>query len=50
MQLGLNLGPLETWKQSLGLPPTKLSQDLPIFKNQRVHSIVKKKADNEDHT
>ena len=48
MKRGLNPG---LWKRSLCLLPTKLSQDLAIFKNQRVYSILKKKgADNEDHT
>ena len=48
MKLGLNPG---LWKRSLVQLPTKLSQDLATYKNQRVHSILKKKkADNEDHT
>ena len=48
MKMGLNPGP---WHQSLGLLPTKLTQDLAKTKNQRVYSILKKKkADNEDHT
>ena len=40
MKLGLNPG---LWNQSLGLLPTKLSQDLANIKNQRVYSILKKK-------
>ena len=40
MNLGLNPG---LWNQSLGLLPTKLSQDLAKIKNQRVYSILKKK-------
>ena len=39
MKLGLNLG---LWNQSLGLLPTKLSQDPAKIKNQRVYSILKK--------
>ena len=40
MKPGLNPG---LWNQSLGLLPTKLSQDLAKIKNQRVYSILKKK-------
>ena len=40
MKLGLNPG---IRNQSLGLLPTELSQDLAIFNNQRVYSILKKK-------
>ena len=47
MKLGLNP---KLWNRSPVLLPTKLSQDLAIFKNQRVYSILKKKADNADHT
>ena len=41
MRLGLNPG-LYNW--SLGLLPTKLSQDLAKLKNERVYAIVKKKG------
>ena len=41
MKLGLNPG---LWKWSLGLLPTKLSENPAKFENQRVYSILKKKG------